>query len=84
MSSRSEVDRIVVNGGEKPWRLTVSGGRLNCAAPKCSVVDFVIAGKAVMMAGFRVKNPEEISDAGVRRHGILGGSAPPRFCGRVE
>ena len=73
-----------VNGGEKPWRLAGSGGRLNCAAPKCSVVDFVIAWKAVMMAGFGVKNPKETSDEGVHRHGDLGGSAPSRFDGRVE
>ena len=73
-----------VNGGEKPWRLAGRGGRLNRAAPKCSVVDFVIARKAVIMAGFRVKNPEETSDAGVHRHGNLGGSTPSRFDGRVE
>ena len=61
-----------VNGGEKPWRLAGSGGRLNCAAPKCSVVDFVIRWKAVIMAGFRVKDPEETSDAGVHQYGDLG------------
>ena len=73
-----------VNGGEKPWRLAGRGGRLNCAGPKCSVVDFVIAWKAVIMAGFRVRNPEETSDVGVHRHGNLGGSTPSRFDGRVE
>ncbi len=73
-----------VNGGEKPWRLAGSGGRLNRASPKCSVVDFVIPCKAVIMAGFRVKNPEETSEAGVHRHGNLGGSTPSRFDGRVE
>ena len=58
-----------VNGGEKLWRLAGRGGRLNRAAPICSVVDFVIRWKAVIMAGFRVNNPEETSDAGVYRHG---------------
>ena len=48
----------VVNGGEKPWRLAGSGGRLNRAAPKCSVVDFVSRRKAVIMAGFWVKDLE--------------------------
>ena len=71
--------RRSVNGGEKPWRSAVRGGRLNRAAPKCSVVDFVIPWKAVIMAGFRVNDPEETSDAGVHRHGDLGGSAPARF-----
>ncbi len=47
-----------VNGGEKPWRLAGSGGRLNRAAPKCSVVDFVSRRKAVIMAGFWVKDLE--------------------------
>ena len=47
-----------VNGGEKPWRLAVRGGRLNCAAPKCSVVDFLIRWKDVIMAGFRVNDLE--------------------------
>ncbi len=31
------------------------------------------------MAGFRVNDPEETSDAGVHRNGDLGGSAPARF-----
>ena len=50
--------RLGVNGGEKPWRLAGSGGRLNRAAPKCSVVDFVSRRKAVIMAGFWVKDLE--------------------------
>jgi len=73
-----------VNGGEKPWRLAGGGGRLNYAVPECSDVDFVIAWKAVIMAGFRVNNPEETSDAGVHRHRNLGGSTPSRFDGQVE
>ena len=68
-----------VNGGEKPWRLAGGGRRLNRAATKCSVADFVSRWKAVTMAGFRVKDQEETSDAGVHRHGNLGGSAPTRF-----
>ena len=47
----------LVNGGEKPWRVAGGGWRLNRVSPKCSVVDFVIRWKAVIMAGFRVKNP---------------------------
>ena len=37
-----------------------------------------------MMAGFRVENPEETSDAAVHRYGNLGGSAPARFDGCQE
>ena len=54
---RDQDFRKSVNGGEKLWRLAVRGGRLNCAAPKCSVVDFVIRWKSVIMAGFRVNDP---------------------------
>jgi hypothetical protein len=70
-----------VNGGEKPWRLAGGGGRLNCAAPKCSVVDFVMPRKAVILASSRARTPEETSDAGVHRHGDRGGSAPARLDG---
>ena len=66
------IRKSLVNGGEKPWRSAGSGGRLNRAAPKCSVVDFVIPWKAVIMAGFRVKDPEKTSDAGVHQYGDLG------------
>ena len=57
-STRGRIPDLVVNGGEKPWRLAGSGGRLNRAAPKCSVVDFVSRRKAVIMAGFWVKDLE--------------------------
>jgi len=44
-------EQLAVNGGEKLWRLAVRGGRLNCATPKCSVVDFVIRCKPGIPVG---------------------------------
>ncbi len=40
-------------------------------APTSSVVEFVILSKAVIMAGFRVKNPEETSSAGAHLRDVL-------------
>jgi len=80
-SSEFTIIAHVVNAGVKLCRLAGSGERLNGATPKCSVVDITIAWKAVMMAGFRVKNPEKTSDAGAQRHGNLVGSGLSRFDG---
>ena len=57
---------------------------MNRAAPKCSVVDFVIPWTAGIIAGFRLKDSEETSDAGDHEYGDLVGSLPSRFDRRVE
>ena len=48
-----------VNGGEKPWRLAEVGGRSNCVAPRCSVVDLGITREDVIVADFRVIDPDQ-------------------------